>query len=1390
MPERTRASAAAAARVKPVAVIGSGRNRRVIPPPAAPLLLWPLRVEYRWLESGSWNIASEPVKRKRRAPKSPAAPLAIRRIRRTAAELLVRWFPDDVLAHEPPEALTDVEREALSTWQAALAAAPTAVSWYDMGEASINTAWQTFVGRVGYFRALHLARTGVAPPRPGGAALVGRPDRVVLYALTRDQLEPVGSGAPIAKDVAYGPAALGEGSWLTDFDRAVADGMGLRLSGNPAKIAGSADWLIACGLSDSDARTSVARFVSDKIARGDIELLAQDTPTNNSSRTESGWMQWERDPVGALGSSTWLERRTATSPPTDADRLAAALGIAAEPLYAMQGAAFTESRAGEAMTVALLPALTQYLADIVAPEGVTIAALSRFLGHHASARGPLPVLRLDHSPYGILPITTPGALQPPLAAHPADAAAFRFVSRFSAATLAVFSRYAARLPVIRPGGDGSDLREILQTLPVSARVEVTDAPGRPAAERVTCPLVESRPEPLANPKVYLAALLTTPIAQLPDPDNRDADFPLLYRLLRLSLERVMHDVPASVRSLGASDALLRMPTVQGSSNPLAEWVSSVQHLRTQSRGQLEVLMMEVLDLLDNRVDALQTSLATCRLRAMRASGVAGLKTGWYGFLAAPRRTRSVAASDGYLQAPTLPQAETAGLLRSAALRFGGAEAFDLDLSSRRARKALRTLEALRSGLEMREILGYHAERWLHDNGEDLVLHDLRDQYAIVRGDDAASARAPLLDGERLLADAVDLVRSGPPTRRRVLRALLAELAEQEDALADLVLAEAVHQLAHGNLENVNAWMNVLSCGVPPDHVDLLRTHRAGHGSSYRVSFVTRPANYAGMNPRAIAEPTVAALADQFADGFRRARVRITITTPLQGSPVTESIVVALSADLGLDPIDLLLGGLGELTTRIRSHILRIWNNDLAADFGPLPARGVEAFLNERRPLAIDQAYRSGSAPSVTDLFNALAPLQAMLTGGRALAPGDLAAGSPPEGRGLDAATHVSVLANGIATLLARAQQLLAIVEDVRSRLAGARDAVIATAAELRRQDALPVPPSKTVRDALVLAIDTALATAAAVLEETARFGILQATALETAAEVADAPEAYATRLAAVGRQLGERRDALAAAIGAAQSLPTTAQGTNALISTLTTALQDTCGGQAVTVWPPFDMVAQTTPNVGQPRDVAAALDDWPVARGRLKSAAALAAVIRDLRARRNGVVPTLDPRQPAVSYIGIHLLPTGDFPAATACGWVVDEWSDFRPATTQRTGVAVNYDSPQSEPPHVLLLGVPPNDAVPVWTEPLAAALVQETIRLMKVRALPAHHARYADVGLGGLNLVPAQESGRGRPRIPTPPRVDETLAPGRGFRWRIDQQRPSDALNATRANQRRFEDE
>jgi len=221
-----------------------------------------------------------------------------------------------------------------------------------------------------------------------------------------------------------------------------------------------------------------------------------------------------------------------------------------------------------------------------------------------------------------------------------------------------------------------------------------------------------------------------------------------------------------------------------------------------------------------------------------------------------------------VQAPSLAQAVTAGLLRSGALRHSDANGpFRVKLTSRRVRKALKTLDGLRKGLTIGEVLGYHAERWLHDEHMDWLLYDLRTDYSVRRGEGANATTLSLLDGKRLL-DAESTLRStGTTQRRTAVGRLLDELVEQLDALSDLVVAEAVHQLAHGSPAGVSAWMKVLSGGAPPPESVFLKTHRSGHSSSYRAAFLCDVETYAGSNPRAIAEPLLAGLATSLLSAF-------------------------------------------------------------------------------------------------------------------------------------------------------------------------------------------------------------------------------------------------------------------------------------------------------------------------------------------------------------------------------------------------------------------------------------------------------------------------------------------------------------------------------------------
>jgi hypothetical protein len=78
-------------------------------------------------------------------------------------------------------------------------------------------------------------------------------------------------------------------------------------------------------------------------------------------------------------------------------------------------------------------------------------------------------------------------------------------------------------------------------------------------------------------------------------------------------------------------------------------------------------------------------------------------------------------------------------------------------------------------------------------------------------------------------------------------------------------------------------------------------------------------------------------------------------------------------------------------------------------------------------------------------------------------------------------------------------------------------------------------------------------------------------------------------------------------------------------------------------------------------------------------------------------------------------------PGASRCGLVFDEWTEVIPAARETTGIAVNVDRPDSEPPQALLLVVPPAKTGTWQFDDLVAA-VHETLDLAKIRAVEPEH--------------------------------------------------------------------
>src|SRR5262249_17520670 len=142
-----------------------------------------------------------------------------------------------------------------------------------------------------------------------------------------------------------------------------------------------------------------------------------------------------------------------------------------------------------------------------------------------------------------------------------------------------------------------------------------------------------------------------------------------------------------------------------------------------------IAVAETLDCTSHRFDAWVTALPTRRLAALRASTPTGVLLGAYGWVEDLARDVTTTREGGYIHAPSLTHAATAGVLRSGYLTHNpeaaGSGALAVDLSSGRVRRALMLFDGVRQGQPLGALLGYAIERELHQAGLDRFTLSLR-----------------------------------------------------------------------------------------------------------------------------------------------------------------------------------------------------------------------------------------------------------------------------------------------------------------------------------------------------------------------------------------------------------------------------------------------------------------------------------------------------------------------------------------------------------------------------------------------------------------------------------------------------------------------------------------
>ncbi|MGI9069300.1 MAG: hypothetical protein ACR2HX_23230 [Pyrinomonadaceae bacterium] len=258
------------------------------------------------------------------------------------------------------------------------------------------------------------------------------PDRFVLLLYgseTADPREITGNLIPDTMFVGPDPMdakaafenkdrALTYGStfdWMSDFDKAVAQGMGFRVSLSAEEANRGFAKILVLGVFLSASTTESAVLLEELIDNHQFgpkgfSLVRQGTPTNNTERDGTGYSDNDAyddlafftaiDPPAFDPASANLKKSR-----TDGRLLADALGIGYPAMQTVQRADQTDALEASSMATALFPGtlgywLRNWMAPVVSEQ---VARQTRsFFTSFVSGRGPLPAVRVGNQPYGVL----------------------------------------------------------------------------------------------------------------------------------------------------------------------------------------------------------------------------------------------------------------------------------------------------------------------------------------------------------------------------------------------------------------------------------------------------------------------------------------------------------------------------------------------------------------------------------------------------------------------------------------------------------------------------------------------------------------------------------------------------------------------------------------------------------------------------------------------------------------------------------------------------------------------------------------------------------------------------------------------------------------------------
>jgi hypothetical protein len=758
--------------------------------------------------------------------------------------------------------------------------------------------------------------------------------------------------------------------------------------------------------------------------------------------------------------------------------------------------------------------------------------------------------------------------------------------------------------------------------------------------------------------------------------------------------------------------LIVAPDTRPGLDGLRRLVDALDRLMAEPGERVDWAFRGLLDLYAYRLDAWQTALATERLASQRAARPKGIHLGCIGWVEDLAPDPAERDSLGYVHTPSLGHAVTAAVLRSGhvAHRGDGESPFAIDLSARRVRRAMAVLDGVESGQPLGALLGYRLERSLRDRDAALARYILPlRQLAPLRHTDAALSEPVESIAAHDVVDAVALLdrwranggrddvfaTAGIQDNDRVaVAAVIDEVDDVLDAVADVLVSETVYQTVVGNPERARAALAALDRQERPVSPDVVRTPRTGTTVTHRVLVLLGDGPAPGWedfpDPRSTAEPRLNAWVARLLGPPGS----LVFGAEVRRAGTVRTTVSATAAELGLSPLALVLAARrssGDRPSELESRLARV----LAAKF-------TGAAEDDRLVLLGDPPADAGQGAWGLAAVGAVAGWLDRVIGGRSASGRDL-------GPLLDDAPSAGLDDIEIARRADAAEAELVAVDDA---LAAAADGpVVAVVAALDRAAAAGLPD----------ALDEAAAVSAGIGTEAGDL----------------ASHAVARTRAAITAKRARLKEAAEAFV--ARSDPSLEATVEHHRQRLRTVLGD--GFPALPVFRPE-----------QPGALAASLADRPALLGEddlaplawLHRAALVRPAVEHLSSLltvaeasgRDVGLPHLDvaqlPHQPGQSWVALRTggdgpsgrvgivihAPDGFDPGRPVAGLVVDEWTETIPGSVETTALSFHYDAPAARPPQAVVLAVTGAPDAATWTFDELLGVARETIALTRLRTV------------------------------------------------------------------------